>query len=218
MFLLLEGLTAAAYGAGLIDASRNASLPAWLPQSFAKVSYLDSSVWGWIWASAGVLLLAGFWWRRAQRYLFAVAVVVNGGWAATFLIDFVRYGTHGYWAPGVGLAGTAAGSCSSPPGPTPAGAVNANPDLVASVITALVSLVLGVLSFIGASRAGHHESDPEAAPPEAEAGPGAEVLGDAYGRAVGLDERALAECEREADRLRTRLAQPSSGAAPRRPT
>ena len=83
-------------------------MPAWLPQSFAKVSYLDSSVWGWIWAGAGVALLAGFWWRPAERWLFAVAVVVNGGWAATFLIDFVRYGTHGYWAPGVGLAGTAA--------------------------------------------------------------------------------------------------------------
>jgi hypothetical protein len=53
-----------------------------------------------------VLLVAGCWWRPAERYLFAVAAFVNAGWAATFLIDWVRYHTPGYWAPGIAYAGT----------------------------------------------------------------------------------------------------------------
>ena len=84
--------------------------------------------------------------------------------------------------------------------------MNANPDLVASVITALVSLVLGVLSFIGASRAGLHESDPEAAPPKAEAGPGAGVLGDPRAVRPACTSGRWPDAK-EADRLRTRIAQ-----------
>jgi hypothetical protein len=82
-----------------------------------------------------------------------------------------------------------------------------NPDLVASIVTALVSLILGVLSFLSATHAHHQPAGGDPAPEAPDPGPGAEVLGDAYGRAVGLYERALAECEREADRLRHRIAQ-----------
>jgi hypothetical protein len=107
-FLLLTGLTAAAYGAGIIAATVTSNLPPWLPESSRKISELSPQVWGILWAAVGVLLLGLFWWRPAERYLFAAASVINAGWAASFLIGYVRFGHAGYWAPGIAFAGVAA--------------------------------------------------------------------------------------------------------------
>lgn len=75
-----------------------------------------------------------------------------------------------------------------------------NPDLVASIITALVSLILGLLSFASAGRATRASREDEKPEAEAEAGQ------DAYSRAAGVLETALARCEEENARLRAELA------------
>lgn len=81
--------------------------PPWLPEGH-RISDLPPATWGYIWAAAGVLLLGGFWWRPAERWLFAVAAIVNGGWGVAFLIGYIRFGHPGYWAPAVAFAGITA--------------------------------------------------------------------------------------------------------------
>jgi hypothetical protein len=72
-----------------------------------------------------------------------------------------------------------------------------NPDLVASIITALVSLILGVLSFISASHAKHHEAEADATPQQAERS--------AYERAAALLTEALDRCRDENRELREQI-------------
>jgi hypothetical protein len=104
-FLFLAGVTALAYGTGLLDASRSGKRPPWLPAGPHTITAISPDAWGWIWAGCGLVLLAGCWWKPATRYLFAVAAAVNGGWAVAFLTGYIRYGVPGYWAPAVAFGG-----------------------------------------------------------------------------------------------------------------
>jgi hypothetical protein len=67
-----------------------------------------------------------------------------------------------------------------------------NPDVVAALSTAAVSLVLGVLSFISAGRATRQHDDEDT--------PG--------GQAAGFYRDALADCRAEVARLRDQLDPP----------
>jgi hypothetical protein len=119
-FLLLLGLTGAAYGCGILAEARGVR-PDWLPQPGHRISELAPGTWAWLWIGAGAALAAGCWCRPLERWLFGLAAVVNGGWSAAFVTGWIRYGVHGAWGPAVAFGGITAAVllCSAWPDPPP---------------------------------------------------------------------------------------------------
>lgn len=109
-FLVLAGVVAIVYGAGIIVAAgSNQAAIHWWPGSLRSLAGVPVLTWGVIWCCTGSFLLGSLWSRSAMnRVQFAVAAALNGVWAVLAIQRAVSSGEPGSWAVAAIYAGIAA--------------------------------------------------------------------------------------------------------------
>lgn len=105
-FLTLTGTVEIIYGTGLITASgHRPDTLHWWPGSAGQIWDIRILTWGIIWCAIGAVTAAAAFWARHDRWLFALAALLNGTWALTAIHGWVNSREAGAWAPAAIYAG-----------------------------------------------------------------------------------------------------------------
>ena len=109
LFLLLLGTVQAAYGAGLAaSAAAPPGRPHWWPASTGHLGGLPLDFWAAVWAAVAALCLVTAW-TPADQIGYAAGVLLNTGWSAFAVRQWLTSGEAGAWAPAVIYTGIAIG-------------------------------------------------------------------------------------------------------------